>query len=236
MLAVSAVALGLALLGGATEPLGLVLGIHLVTLFVAALLCHGRLAAERPPADRLTAFYLWMSVGGVLGGAFNALLAPVLFHRLGFVEYPLALLAACLIRPAPPDRWRFRPWDLAGPAVLGLTTAGVILLARTGTVAEWLKDLADSAAVPVEMLRSAVCFGLPLIAAYFFVDRPARFALGLGTLFVAGTLDDGAQGRPLYVERNFLGVVKVTRSPDGQFTRLVHGNTVHGQQRTTPRP
>src|SRR5262249_8828285 len=40
----------------------------------------------------------------------------------------------------------------------------------------------------------------------------------------------------IYLERNFLGVVKVTRSPDGEFTQMVHGNTVHGQQRITPRP
>src|SRR4029450_6577924 len=34
----------------------------------------------------------------------------------------------------------------------------------------------------------------------------------------------------------FLGVVKVTASPDGQFVRMVHGSTVHGQQRVVSRP
>ncbi|HZU34593.1 MAG TPA: hypothetical protein VFA18_01720, partial [Gemmataceae bacterium] len=41
--------------------------------------------------------YLWMSVGGVLGGLFNALIAPVIFN--GIVEYPLALVLACLLTP-----------------------------------------------------------------------------------------------------------------------------------------
>jgi hypothetical protein len=86
------------------------------------------------------------------------------------------------------------------------------------------------------MLKSAACFGLPLVVAYFFVDRPVRFALGLGSLFLASVLDPGAHGRPLHVERNFLGVIKITASPDGQFTRMVHGNTVHGQQRNAARP
>jgi SAM-dependent methyltransferase len=86
------------------------------------------------------------------------------------------------------------------------------------------------------MLKSAANYGLPLIVAYFFVDRPVRFALGIGALFLAGILDPGAQGRPLHVERNFLGVIKITASPDGQFTRMVHGNTVHGQQRNVTRP
>jgi hypothetical protein len=235
-LAIAAVALTFALLAGATEPVWLVLVIHLVAFFAAALLCHGRLAAERPPADRLTSFYLWMSVGGVLGGAFNGLVAPALFHRLGFVEYPLMLLAACLVRPTARDQSRLRAWDIAGPALLGLGTAIVIVLAGTDRAAAWFGSLAAVSSVPAEMLRNGACFGLPLIAGYFFVDRPARFALGLGAIFLAGTLDPGAHGRPLHIERNFLGVIKVTASPDGQFTRMVHGNTIHGQQRNAPRP
>ena len=39
-----------------------------------------------------------MSVGGVLGGLFNALVAPLLFTTV--LEYPLALVLACALRPA----------------------------------------------------------------------------------------------------------------------------------------
>src|SRR6185436_717429 len=53
---------------------------HLVLLLWVALACHGELARDRPPARRLTEFYLWLSVGGVLGGLFNALAAPVLYN------------------------------------------------------------------------------------------------------------------------------------------------------------
>jgi SAM-dependent methyltransferase len=43
------------------------------------------------------------------------------------------------------------------------------------------------------------------------------------------------------MERNFFGVIRVTRSPDGKFIRLIHGTTLHGQQRADepdrpPRP
>lgn len=71
--------------------------LHLAVLFVAAMVCHGELARDRPPTAHLTEFYLWMSVGGVLGGLFNALVAPLLFNAL--VEYPLALVLACLLTP-----------------------------------------------------------------------------------------------------------------------------------------
>lgn len=62
-----------------------------------ALVCHGELAKDRPSTKHLTEFYLWMSVGGMVGGMFNGLLAPVLFW--GVVEFPLAIILGCLLRP-----------------------------------------------------------------------------------------------------------------------------------------
>ena len=61
--------------GIAGAPRGLLL-LHLLTFFVTAMVCHGELARRRPPAAGLTEFYLWMSLGGALGGVMNALLGP----------------------------------------------------------------------------------------------------------------------------------------------------------------
>ena len=65
--------------------------------FFSALICHLALARSRPSADRLTEFYLFVSLGGVLGGAFAALVAPLIFNNV--YEFPLALAAAALFRP-----------------------------------------------------------------------------------------------------------------------------------------
>jgi SAM-dependent methyltransferase len=101
-------------------PLGLKITIawslclHLATLLVVAMVCHGELARDRPAAIHLTGYYLWMSVGGVLGGLFNALVAPVIFT--GLVEYPLAMMLACLLAPplGPADETAWgRRFDLA---------------------------------------------------------------------------------------------------------------------------
>jgi spermidine synthase len=75
---------------------------HPLVLFVVAMVCHGELARDRPATSRLTEFYVWMSVGGVLGGLFNAILAPVLFN--GIVEYQLVLIMACLLMPRLSDQ------------------------------------------------------------------------------------------------------------------------------------
>src|SRR5262249_38596602 len=60
------------------EGLYMASGFGLLAFFMTALVCHGELARDRPTTRHLTEFYLWMSVGGMLGGMFNALLAPVL--------------------------------------------------------------------------------------------------------------------------------------------------------------
>jgi len=64
------------------KQLLLSLALNLLAFFVTALVCHGELARRRPAAQYLTAFYMWMSLGGVIGGIFSALLAPRLFQPL----------------------------------------------------------------------------------------------------------------------------------------------------------
>jgi hypothetical protein len=81
----------------ATRPDWLILPLHLIAFFATALVCHGQLAQDRPQTARLTEYYLWISVGGVLGGAFNALIAPLIFKSV--IEYPLAIAAAAFLRP-----------------------------------------------------------------------------------------------------------------------------------------
>ena len=94
----AAVLLALVYLSGATQPAWLLIFFHLLFLFAAALVCHGLLADDRPGARRLSEFYLWLALGGALGGLFNALVAPLLFNNV--VEYPLVIVLASYLRPA----------------------------------------------------------------------------------------------------------------------------------------
>jgi hypothetical protein len=103
------------------------IGMHLATLFVVAMVCHGELARDRPAAKDLTGYFLWMSVGGVLGGLFNGLVAPLLFT--GIVEYELAIMLACFLAP-PLGITKERAWGRHADVVLaGLFVAiGAVLL------------------------------------------------------------------------------------------------------------
>ncbi len=100
--------------------------VHLSVLFLVAMVCHGELARDRPSTRHLTEFYLWMSVGGVLGGLFNSLIAPVIFN--GVAEYPLALVLACLLVPNLEGEKKTHRGPLWGTALMGFFLgAGAIL-------------------------------------------------------------------------------------------------------------
>jgi protein-L-isoaspartate O-methyltransferase len=95
-------------------------------------------------------------------------------------------------------------------------------------------------AMIARVVRGGLMYGVPAAIAFALVRKPVRFAVALATLLAVGSFDPGEAGETLHMERNFFGVVRVTRSPDGKFLRLVHGTTLHGEQRADetgpPRP
>ncbi len=228
LLPMGLVFLTVALVTRAAEPMGLVAALHLGVFFLAALVCHGELARSRPPAAHLTGFYLTLSLGGVLGGLFNALVAPILFSGVGMAEYPLAVALVALVRPgrvAPPTR---RDALICLGFAL-LTTALVVGVGRAWPAPAGV-DAADE--LVGRVIRGGLLVGLPAAVAFALVARPALFAACLGTVLAVGSLDPGPHGSVLLITRNFFGTLRVTQSPDGRFVRLVHGTTQHGQQRT----
>jgi hypothetical protein len=97
MVLVLPVAIGFQLVSEGSTRLGLIVVVHLTTLFVASMVCHGELARRRPPAERLTEFYLWLALGGALGSCFNVLISPYVFSWVA--EYPLVLALAGFLLP-----------------------------------------------------------------------------------------------------------------------------------------
>lgn len=66
--------------------------INLVLFFALSIYFHHHIAASKPKVQYLTEFYIWLSVGGMAGGIFNSLIAPVIFKLI--LEYWLILAFA----------------------------------------------------------------------------------------------------------------------------------------------
>lgn len=127
--------------------LGSIAGI-LAGFFFSALICHLALSRTRPRAERLTEFYLYVSLGGVLGGAFAALLAPVIFNNV--YEYPLALAAACLFRPRTgTDMPRLADASFAAAVMMGVVGLAAAAMGLSSHVAAIVAGALGAAAAMV---------------------------------------------------------------------------------------
>ena len=198
-------------------PLSLVIPAHYLAFFFIALVCHGALAARRPAAARLTEFYFCLSLGGALGGVFNALIAPTVFSST--FEYPLALILACALSAAARPRVSFDRMDLLLPAAL--------LAAVIGVIVGWghLSALAPSVPLLALFLIAGGVFSL--------ASRPLRFALAVAAVLVPTTLYRSNEG-VLEQERSFFGVHRVKVDPALPMLDLAHGTTMHGAEFTDP--
>lgn len=210
----------LMLVDSSSLPRYVVLGLPLLALFLSALVCHAQLAIDRPAPSHLTEFYLWIAVGGVGGGIFTALLAPVLFTSL--LEYPLVIVMACLLMPAfGKGKIKSGKEWLVLALIPSVVTLGTVLLIMG--VGRWLPTIGRIVAI-------ALAVGL----CAFLVARPLRFGLALGAVLIGATIGTADRSIVLYSERTFFGVHQVLGDSGGRFHRLMHGTTLHGIQSTDP--
>ncbi|GAA0770417.1 fused MFS/spermidine synthase [Brevundimonas olei] len=219
-----------ALVGMTTGQWLTLLGLHLLGFFFTALMCHQQMAARRPAPDRLTEFYLLLSLGGVLGGAFTALIAPVVFETV--LEYPLVMVLVCLARPWLGDRPTKR--------TVWLMTAGLMLAAFVPLLFEMLRyDPPLRAAFSDFGLTTTaqIILGVAALCAFLIRDRALMFT----AVVAAMTLSAHYIGRGYdwsLTERSFFGVMRVAATADpkmgGDIHVLMHGTTLHGAQARNP--
>jgi hypothetical protein len=248
LFAIALIILVMIMLSRAPGPLGVLLPVHLLTFFLAATMCHRMLAEDRPDPAHLTDFYFCISLGGVVGGCFNALLAPLMFRSI--LEYPLMLGAACLLRPQLGEL-------LAGGGlrrllndhliqVVASMTAALLLLsllmatdqgARSGRLTDnafvqWLLNLeAAKGRLSPGLVVVAVRAGVPavILASLLPLRGSLRFALAALGLLI-GSQWIGSEGLVLLRERSFFGVATIYTNAAGEWHALYHGTTQHGIQ------
>ncbi len=194
----------------------------IIGFFLAAIVCHRELYNRRPSAQHLTEFYFWMSLGGVLGGAFAALLAPQIFTSV--FEFPLLILLALLCRPGvvlgrDKDVDGVLDWrrlTLIAAAVLGLLGAFKLAAAL-----EWV----SASRMYLAGLIGLICCGLILIRKW-----PEHRAALVVTMIACAWLVP-ADVNSVHVERGFFGTHRIMLTDDRDVRLLLNGTTIHGAQR-----
>lgn len=237
-----------------TAPVGV------LVFFTSAMVAHRTLYEARPAPRHLTEFYLWMSLGGALGGLAAALLAPRVFPEV--YEYPILLALSMACRPGALSLDGLVPFERKKliESVLVLW----ILFAIAALIWLWGPWLIENVGAPGSYLpststitsKAALWFTWPLTQ----VGRALNwlFSLGLAGLMVGlmGLLLLAVPRHPLgqfllaagmvaimltnetsvhrgNAQRSYFGIyrVQLQTSADGQWNTLVHGTTLHGAQR-----
>ena len=203
---------------GAASMAPVIIPFHLLAFFFTAMVCHGELVRTRPGVSGMTAFYLWMSVGGALGGAFATIVAPLVFHSIA--EYSWLIVAACALRPSVPDTRRIRAAEfLVLPAIALLAVITTIRASGSGGIRSELP------AFPI--LVACACAAVALLL-YRLRNFPLRLAAGTGLLLAVSPFVLSILGNTVYAERDFYGARRIT--DDGVSLTLLHGSTNHGAQ------
>lgn len=194
----------------------------LVMLFVVATTLHDYLHHLRPSPRYLTLFYLIMSAGGVLGGLFAALIAPLLFDWV--YEHPILVLAAAMLLPLP----ALFPWEqwlkISKPLPV------VLLLLMVGAFASWkLASDWNGTFNGLNGLWAGITLAVGLLVIgwrWAYVLAIAMLMLGVGGVETLKNSTDGSR------VRSYFGVYTVTEDAYRNQRRLAHGTTLHGLQRT----
>ncbi|MSU49616.1 MAG: hypothetical protein EXS37_11100 [Opitutus sp.] len=232
---------------GSDAPMRVQIFGYTATLFVACMVCHGELYRLKPPPERLTSYFLFISAGGALGGFLVAIVAPAIFTEYREVQLGLWVLTYALGVLA----FRHRSREL----VLGVG-AGALLV----TVAlPWLRSyLDDSSGFRGELLALftdrapyVITGVLLLIVCTFDLKRrtiSAEFKPRMGGFVMALCVAVGAvfvvqwnvssSVKVLSASRNFYGTLKVfdyyPTDEEDHYHLLLHGATTHGLQFVKP--
>jgi hypothetical protein len=208
-------------IGTGASSLGAVV-LVLQYFFVVVCALHARLFDTRPSPAHLTRFYLAMSVGGVIGGIFCALIAPLVFDWT--YEHPILLIAAAFALGHEVLIQRggtfWRKYGDTSAVALGLCAA--LLLVST-VASSFFVEAPTAVQILVAIAIAA--------ASMFFAGHRLLFAAAIaacmltmgGWKILERTLTEGQ------MTRSYFGVYSV-RSVEDTAVTLAHGTTIHGVQ------
>lgn len=194
----------------------------LTMLFVVAVTLHNEMYKLRPAPQQLTIFYLMMSVGGVVGGLFCAIIAPLIFDWSW--EHPILILITAYLIPQRRlfnlgEEQTFGPNGLAWLMIaLGLIALGIGIYGGIHLDAEL-----DTP----KILTLAAILSLGVVVTGYRLP----FVLAVAGLMIANggwyNLSLSLDGQRL---RSYFGTYTINSSSNGLVRWLNHGTTMHGMQ------
>lgn len=193
----------------------------MIALFLVSLVCNMYVVDSAPEASDLTEFYMYIAIGGALGGIFASLISPLIFNNV--YEFPLLIISFLFIvalrhKDDRSSEFAMESWEYAL-----LFTAGLGLMIWGGLSAR------------------TVAVSLVLIIIFLFrrlfSHNKTRFLNLVFLSVVVVGMNFFLLKNTGYHVRNFYGIKTVNRglfTPEKgepmELVSLINGNTLHGSQ------
>ena len=195
--------------------------ISMITLFMVSLVCNLYLVNNLPNESNLTEFYMYICIGGALGGIFSSILAPLVFNNV--FEYPIIaiLFLFTMLFTQKKDKreiinieqWEYSILFIAGLCAIilnGMSMVSIVLI-----------------------LLLFIIYTIRRL----YIYQKTRFITLLLFVIITMNFDYAILKNIDYQVRNFYGIKTISRSDyideEGQKHQLVNllvGNTLHGSQ------
>lgn len=216
-----------------SDPSWLAIPLHFITLFLVCMYFHGQLARMRPATEHLNSYFVWMSAGGIAGGIFNGLIAPLVFATQA--EYIITMLISGLALSLFSSDVHEHV-SVKAEQMLVTTAYIILIIILNGRFPNITSSFFPSGTAQL------LAFNIVSIS-LFFRFRAVKLAV-LAAIYIGGQIFGAADSLNLLTARSFFGILKVNRiisndaekfgrteAPVDVFMSLSHGSTMHGIER-----
>ena len=117
---------------GGEPPVMYQIGIYCSALFACCMICHGELARAKASVSELTSFYVYVALGGAIGGLLVNVVSPLVFDGYWELHTVLVVIALCMgivLRAS----LKGRSFAQRGTATLAMSTVLLVLVMGLGT-------------------------------------------------------------------------------------------------------
>lgn len=237
-----------------SHKLWLTIPLHLLVLFAVCLYCHSYLASSKPHVSHLTAFYAWISLGGMLGGLFNTLIAPYVF--VSYTEYPLMIVASSLFIYLNRKKETTGDSEAASAQIVSLTTGFLVatsiiairstsfhLILRKFAARNYIETKSGYISIILSWLETYQDIFTTLLVIVIaltpmlYISRIRKFnltAVVIMMMLCFSAYKTGTSAETIYMTRNFFGKKSVGIRYSPSIRVLYHGSTDHGAQDIAP--
>lgn len=206
---------------------------ELIIFFAITLNCHNTLAQLKPPTESLASYFLWIALGGSLGGIFNNFIAPLCFNSI--FEYPVILMISIAAIAWSNDEKKLNAKDIA-PSLAAWSCVIISSILINYGLAQYNESVKIAHSPYIYSIGMILIASVAIIVFSYFKYQSHLYLYLVWIspiLFFDGPFINKTDETTLLINRNSYGIVRITRDLETKNIEFKNGITSHGFQPIT---